>query len=135
MLLKHLIVDWRTNIFDFGDLNNATLKRDLQFQPSLPLLTNKIICFFEPSVPGTSKLLKLYATKKRDGCALCPQAKEIEREAWYKDYPEAVPLLMELQRIVNKHRPENKPLRGNKWFIPEKGLDGYQPTLFDFINE
>ena len=40
---------------------------------------------------------------------------------------------MELQRIVNQHRPENKPLRENKWFIPEKGLDGYQPTLFDFM--
>lgn len=74
-----------------------------------------------------------YATKKRDGCTLCPNAKEKERQEWYKDYPQAVPLLMELQRIVNQHRPENKPLRENKWFIPEKGLDGYQPTLFDFM--
>ena len=76
-----------------------------------------------------------YATKKRDGCALCPNAKERERQEWYRDYPQVVPLLMELQRIVNKHRPENKPLRGNKWFIPEKCLDGYIPTLFDLIED
>ena len=74
-----------------------------------------------------------YATKRRDGCTLCPQAKESERQEWYKDYPQAVPLLMELQRIINENRKDRKPLRGSKWFIPEKDLDGYQPTLFDFV--
>lgn len=76
-----------------------------------------------------------YATKRRDGCTLCPQAKENERQEWYKDYPQAVPLLMELQRIINENRKDRKPLRNNKWFIPEKGLDGYEPTLFDFMND
>lgn len=71
-------------------------------------------------------LSPVYKTKKRDGCTLCPNAKDEERQAWYRDYPEAVPILMNLQRIVNIYRPENKPLRGKKWFIEEIGLDGVE---------
>ena len=82
---------------------------------------------------GKNAVSPNYATKKRDGCTLCPNAKESERQEWYKDYPEAVPLLMELQRIINANRTDRKPLRNNKWFIAEKCLDGYEPTLFDFM--
>ena len=52
------MVACKTNTFDFGLLNNATLNNDLQFQPSRPLFTNKMNCFLLPTVPKTSKLLK-----------------------------------------------------------------------------
>ena len=61
-----------------------------------------------------------YETCTRDGCVLCPFASEDERERWYQDYPEAVPILLDLQEFVRKERPENTPLRGHKWFIDMK---------------
>lgn len=55
--------------------------------------------------------------KKRDGCALCYNAKEEERQEWFHDYPEAVPIVIELQNIVKEQAPERVPLRGYKYFI------------------
>lgn len=54
---------------------------------------------------------------KRDGCALCYNAKEDERQRWFKDYPEAIPIVLELQDLVKKHRPDRPPLRGYRYFI------------------
>lgn len=54
---------------------------------------------------------------KRDGCCLCPHATEKEREMYFADYPEAVPIVIELQNIVKEKRPDSVPLRGYKWFI------------------
>ena len=54
---------------------------------------------------------------KRDGCALCYNAKEEERQRWFEDYSEAIPLVIELQDLVKQHRPERPPLRGYKYFI------------------
>jgi hypothetical protein len=54
---------------------------------------------------------------KRDGCALCYNAKQQERERWFADYPEAIPLVIELQNIVKEKRPDRPPLRGYKYFI------------------
>lgn len=53
----------------------------------------------------------------RDGCALCCNASEEERKEWFTDYPEAIPILIELQNIVKEKRPERPPLRGYKYFI------------------
>lgn len=58
-----------------------------------------------------------YATQKRDGCALCPNARKSELNQWLADYPEAIPLLIELQDLVKKEIPERPPLRNNEWFI------------------
>jgi hypothetical protein len=58
-----------------------------------------------------------YNSRTRDGCALCPFAKEDERAQWFRDYPEAVPILLDLQEFVRQERPDNSPLRGHKWFI------------------
>jgi hypothetical protein len=55
--------------------------------------------------------------KKRDGCALCPHAKQAEREQYFRDYPEAIPIVIELQNIVKEKRPDRPPLRGYKYFI------------------
>lgn len=58
-----------------------------------------------------------YDTRNRDGCALCPFANEEERHQWFQDYPEAVPILVDLQNFVRQERADNTPLRGHKWFI------------------
>lgn len=58
--------------------------------------------------------------QKRDGCSLCPHASKRERDEWFKDYPEAIPIVIELQNIVKQHRPERAPLRNYKWFIEEE---------------
>lgn len=58
-----------------------------------------------------------YANQTRDGCALCPNAKPSERESWFKDYPEAIPLVRELQEIVKSERPDIFPLRNHQWFL------------------
>ena len=62
-----------------------------------------------------------YKTQKRDGCTLCPNAKRQERELWFKDYPEALPLVIELQEFVKVNRPGQFPLRKHLWFIDEEG--------------
>ena len=68
-----------------------------------------------------------YTYDTRDGCALCYNAKPSRREAWYKDYPEARGLLIELQNIVKKEcPPHHTPLRNGEWFI-----DTDQITFFD----
>lgn len=56
---------------------------------------------------------------KRDGCALCPQAPERERQLYFNDYPKAREIVIELQNIVKKNRPEQTPLRNHKWFVEE----------------
>lgn len=60
-----------------------------------------------------------YAYNKRDGCALCPHAKDVERLEWFYDYPEAVPIVIELQNLVKKERPDMTPLRNYRWFIED----------------
>lgn len=66
-------------------------------------------------------LSPLYQFQKRDGCTLCPQARARERERWFGQYPEAIPLVLELQEFVKKERPEQTPLRNYKWFIDDTG--------------
>ena len=58
-----------------------------------------------------------YGNFDRDGCTLCPHASEKERTLWFSDYPEAIPLVLELQEIVKQERPDNSPLRDHKWFL------------------
>ncbi len=55
--------------------------------------------------------------KHRDGCSLCPHATEKERAECFRDYPEAIPIVTELQNIVKEKRPDRPPLRGYKWFL------------------
>jgi len=62
-----------------------------------------------------------YQTQKRDGCTLCPHASARERELWFQQYPEALPIVFELQELVKKERPDQTPLRDYKWFIDENG--------------
>ena len=54
---------------------------------------------------------------KRDGCCLCYNAKEEERNRWFSDYPQALPLVIELQDLVKEKRPDRPPLRNYRYFI------------------
>lgn len=62
-------------------------------------------------------LSPLYEHYKRDGCTLCPNAPKREREQWFREYPEAVPILKELQDKVRAEKPEQSPLRNHEWFL------------------
>lgn len=66
-----------------------------------------------------------YKYSKRDGCSLCMNAKSIERKIWFDDYPEAIPILLELQNKLKPllaGRKNEYPLRGYKYFIEELPL-------------
>ncbi len=59
-----------------------------------------------------------YARSNRDGCVLCPNAKDDEIARWLADYPEALPILLQLQEYVRQERPDRDPPRRNyKWFM------------------
>lgn len=59
-----------------------------------------------------------YARSGRDGCALCPNAKDEEIARWLADYPQALSVLLQLQEYVKKERPDRDPPRRNyKWFV------------------
>ena len=58
-----------------------------------------------------------YERRNRDGCVLCPFASEEERQQWFRDYPNCMPILIELQNFIRHERPDTTPLRGYKWFI------------------
>ena len=61
-----------------------------------------------------------YYNSRRDGCVLCPEAKDAEIEQWLADYPEARSLVEELQEFVKKERPDrDPPRRGYNWFVKE----------------
>lgn len=64
-------------------------------------------------------LSPLYAHSKRDGCVLCPNAKKEERIKWFEQYPDAFDIVLQLQEIVKKERPEQAPLRNHRFFIEE----------------
>lgn len=62
-------------------------------------------------------LSPIYEHYNRDGCTLCPHAPKREREQWFREFPEAVPILKELQDKVRAEKPEQSPLRNHEWFL------------------
>jgi hypothetical protein len=71
----------------------------------------------------------VYDNQKRDGCALCFNAKADERKRWFLDYPEAFNILLHLQDVVRAEKPDLYPLRDYKWFIEPN----YQLSMFEEI--
>ena len=66
-----------------------------------------------------------YKYSKRDGCALCVNAKPIERKIWLDDYPQAKPILIELQEKLKPllvGRKNEFPLRDYHHFIEKPPL-------------
>lgn len=61
---------------------------------------------------------KTKGADKRDGCTLCPNAPKREREQWFREFPESIPLVKELQDKVKAEKPKNHtPLRNHEWFL------------------
>lgn len=61
-----------------------------------------------------------YRYSNRDGCALCFNAKPIELSLWLRDYPEARPILIDLQERLKPlliGRKNEYPLRKYNYFI------------------
>lgn len=55
---------------------------------------------------------------EEDGKTVCPNAPKMEREQWFREFPEAIPLVKELQEKVKAEKPENHtPLRNHEWFL------------------
>lgn len=66
-----------------------------------------------------------YKYSNRDGCALCFNAKQIERNTWFSDYPNAYPILLDLQDKLFSllhGRPNEFPLRNYHYFIEKLPL-------------
>jgi len=62
-------------------------------------------------------LSPIYSSGFRDGCVLCPFSKPLEREEWFNDFPDALPLLLYLQDLVKSECPDRAPLPNYKYFI------------------
>jgi hypothetical protein len=103
-----------------GQLNN--LKRSILVEQGRTELFCTQFCY------NNGLLSPHYEYADRDGCILCFNAKERERQVWYSDYPESIPLLIQLQNIVKQERPDRFPLRNYKWFID---TDKTQLSFFD----
>ena len=76
-----------------------------------------------------------YLKYKRDGCALCPNTNEEVREEWFRQYPEACDLVIALQNIAIRERPEQNPLRDHQWFIWQSCYPGYQFKVEDLYEK
>lgn len=113
--------------YDYMDIGIAYDEKDRQNQ--LTESKRSLLCELELTEDDAKQydiefgvLSPHYDTQKRDGCTLCPNAKRTEREKWFEDYPEAIPIVIELQEFVKTHRPGQFPLRKHKWFIEEGGV-------------
>lgn len=58
-----------------------------------------------------------YSFFSRDGCSLCPHASRLERSLYFKDYPQAVDIVFDLQSRVSAERPGIFPLRDYRMFL------------------
>lgn len=118
--------------FDYEDIGIAydETKRQGQLSPS----KRSILCekkITEAAATVYCKANGIYSPHydlfNRDGCTLCPNAPSRVREEWFKQYPEAFPLVRQLQDFVRAEIPGQYPLRKKLWFIEED----LQMSLFD----
>ena len=114
--------------YDYVDIGIAydETKRHSQLNDKIrSILCEKKITEKEAKIKVASKdmLSPHYYDDTRDGCSLCPNAPKNRRIQWFADFPEAMQLVIDLQEIVKKERPERYPLRGNKYFIDTDQVD------------
>lgn len=108
--------------YDYEDIGIAydEKKRQSQLNEKLrsTLVENRITEEQAAEICKRYDLLSpLYQHYKRDGCTLCPNAPKREREQWFREFPEVVPILKELQDKVRAEKPEQSPLRNHEWFL------------------
>ena len=109
--------------YDYEDIGIAYDEEKRQSQLNKKkrsiLVVNRIIEEQALKICKINDLLSpLYENYNRDGCTLCPNAPKREREQWFREFPEAIPILKELQDKVKAEKPSNHaPLRDNEWFL------------------
>ena len=111
--------------FDYLDLAIAydETKRKNQLNDK----TRSILCELQITEPQAKQFCldrnaysPHYKYSKRDGCALCYNAKPIERKIWLTDYPQAYDILLDLQNKLKPllvGRKNEYPLRGYNLFL------------------
>ena len=109
-------------LYEYESIGIAADETDRQNQLNESLRSILVECDFKEKdcfecCSVNDLLSPQYNDNTRDGCVLCPHAKPHEREKWFNDYPDAIPLVIELQEFVKRYRPEQTPLRNYKWFI------------------
>lgn len=118
-------------VYDYTDIGIAAdeVKRQTQLSSNM----RSILCELDVTEACAIKICEQnyllsphYAMFARDGCALCYNASEKLRRAYFEQYPEAVDVVLNLQNAVKKEMESgnisfNKtPLRNNKFFIEKK---------------
>lgn len=109
--------------YDYEDIGIAYDEKKRQSQLNEKL--RSILVEYEVTEQRAMEICKhcallspLYEHYKRDGCTLCPNAPKREREQWFREFPEAIPLVKELQDRVKAEKPINHtPLRNHEWFL------------------
>lgn len=111
--------------YDYLDL--AIAYDETKRQNQLNDKTRSILCELEITEPQTKSFCidrnaysPHYKYSKRDGCALCYNAKPIERKIWLDDYPQAYDKVLELQNKLKPllvGRKNEYPLREYHHFI------------------
>lgn len=111
--------------YDYLDL--AIAYDETKRQNQLNDKTRSILCELGITEPQAKKFCldrnaysPHYKYSKRDGCALCYNAKPIERKIWLDDYPQAYDILLELQNKLKPllvGRKNEYPLREYHHFI------------------
>ena len=111
--------------YDYLDL--AIAYDETKRQNQLNDKTRSILCELEITEPQAKQFCldrnaysPHYKYSKRDGCALCYNAKPIERKIWLDDYPQAYDILLELQNKLKPllvGRKNEYPLRKYHHFI------------------
>lgn len=108
--------------YDYEDIGIAYDEKERQSQLNEKL--RSILVEYEVTEQQAMELCRhcdllspLYEHYKRDGCTLCPNAPKREREQWFKECPETIPIQKELQDKVRAEKPEQSPLRNHEWFL------------------
>ena len=117
------------NVGEFDYLDLAIAYDETKRQNQLNDKTRSILCELQITEPQAKQFCldrnaysPHYKYSKRDGCALCFNAKQIEREIWLNDYPQAYDKLLELQNELKPllvDRKNEYPLRNYKRFLED----------------
>lgn len=108
--------------WDFADIGIAfdETKRQNQLNNTM----RSILCEMEYTEQDAKNLCirfgmlsPLYETCKRDGCTICPNNKESDFVSWLREYPDAIPILLEIENDTKQlYGDKYCPYRNYEWF-------------------
>lgn len=126
------------NVGEYDYLDIAIAFDEIKRQTQLDKNTRSILCELKITEAQAQRFCldknaysPHYKYSKRDGCALCFNAKSIERRIWFDDYENAYEKVLELQQKLKPllvGRPNEYPLRKYHYFIET-------PPLLEMIGE